>query len=153
MAQKSKGKHVAIHMLKAIESIFWKAVVVPVCRTMVHQSQDDLILSLSVNVFESFDRMGSIFQRRVFGFGFGYDECGGISIWDTFISLATFSQCDPKTNPNLRIFSSSVLLQLLRLLILLPPSATAPKKQWVLDSGHEVPIMTIDELAFCFGFT
>lgn len=31
-----------------IGSIFWKVVLIPVCRTVVHQSLDDLILSLNV---------------------------------------------------------------------------------------------------------
>jgi hypothetical protein len=45
----------------------------PVCRTVAHQSLDDLILSLLM-FFESFDRMGTIFQRSLFGLG--HDECG-----------------------------------------------------------------------------
>lgn len=45
----------------------------PVCRTVAHQSLDDLILSL-LKFFESFDRMGTIFQRSLFGLG--HDECG-----------------------------------------------------------------------------
>ena len=53
----------------------------PVCRTVAHQSLDDLILSLSLSLslllfffFWIFDQMGSGLQRSLFGLG--YDDVG-----------------------------------------------------------------------------
>lgn len=60
----------------------------PVCRTVAHQSLDDLILSLLM-FFESFDRMGTIFQRSLFGLG--HDECGvTLLLFLLFIHIYTY---------------------------------------------------------------
>lgn len=56
------------------KSIFWKAVVVPFCPILLHQSPYDPILNLSLFVFESFDPMGSIFHGTLCAFR--YYDCG-----------------------------------------------------------------------------